>query len=212
MNLEYVLIPADDVKASLSFYEKALGLKRLFFLDTPDGGYGELVGSDSIKLAVYPFAEARKLSSRLAEAGVGTIQIRFISKSAEEVQNTFRAALGAGATSVTEPELLECGSLFARFHDPSGNLVSIQTRLTPRGHASLILSTFGKTGAAALSRAAQEMTPTDNIAKSGAGSESHLDLATPEGFLNSMDDDRLAKIFSTTGISGIEAGLMAGPQ
>lgn len=124
--LGYVFVWAADVEATLSFYERAFDLHRRFVRENgPLGLYAELETGDTT-LAIADVREADMLfdeyRANQPDIPPGAFQISFITDS---VDDTYRAAVKAGATSMAPPADQPWGQRLARVRDPNGVLVSI---------------------------------------------------------------------------------------
>lgn len=113
-----------DIQASLTFYEKAFGLKPRFVAKS--GFYAELAtGEVGLAFATEGFAEKAlptdfyKNNPRQAPAGC---EIVF---TASNVHEALESALKAGATKVADPEVKPWGQTVAYIRDPEGILVEL---------------------------------------------------------------------------------------
>jgi lactoylglutathione lyase len=126
--LAYAFVWAEDVPATVGFYERAFGLRRKAFVDTGEetGFYAEL-DTGEVTLAVADEKEARVLFSEGFRANdpsepPGAFQLSFVW---EDVAGTFGAAVEAGANPLQEPREMPWGQTIARVRGPNGVLVSI---------------------------------------------------------------------------------------
>lgn len=217
LELGFVIIYVANVKKTVDFYEKALGLRKRFFVETADGGYAEFgtalggAGRDagSVRIIFSSGKEARKLfPEALTEDSQGTpgaVQLRFVHDSAKDVDSVYRAALKGGAKSVSEPSVQPWGITLARFRDPDGMLVSVLTRITPRAQAMRLQEIAGSKGVKALLTEAQRK----GVSISAAARSNVLeDRGNLQAFLNKLGDERIGELFSARGLAGMEASII----
>lgn len=123
---KYTILYVEDVKAALSFYEKAFGFTTKFI--TPDDSYGELnMGETTLSFAAKTLAKSNLkdgfIESNLKNKPFG-IEIGFTTDNVEATVNT---AVEAGATIVEYPKTSSWGQVIAYVRDPDGFLIEICT-------------------------------------------------------------------------------------
>lgn len=122
----YTILYVADVKKTLSFYEKAFGFKRKLL--TSGDEYGELsTGDTTLSFAAISLAK-KNLSAGFTESNPQGkpfgIEIAFTT---ENVEETVRQALGAGAVAVEKAVTKPWGQTVAYVRDPDGFLIEICT-------------------------------------------------------------------------------------
>jgi lactoylglutathione lyase len=123
MKLGYVIVYVPDVLATVSFYERAFGLKRRFVHESQQ--YAELeTGMTALAFVDETFAEQSVpgfARNRLVGAPAG-IEVALVT---DDVQAAHAAALLAGATDVLPPKLKPWGQTVSYVRDLNGCLVEI---------------------------------------------------------------------------------------
>jgi PhnB protein len=111
------LAVADATKA-IEFYKRAFGAKERMVMPTPDGKvmHAELEFGDSVVMLSDPFPQSTTQSPK--QAGASTASIMFY---VDDVDEAYKQALDAGATSEQEPEDMFWGDRFARVVDQDGH-------------------------------------------------------------------------------------------
>ena len=120
----YTILYVPDVEKSMSFYERAFGLRRKFI--APGNVYGELITGET----TLSFAESGLAKSNLKDGYIESninnrpfaIEIGF---SSDDVAGTFRKAIDEGAVAEAAPQLKPHGQTVAYIRDPDGFLVKI---------------------------------------------------------------------------------------
>ncbi|MEI8280627.1 MAG: VOC family protein [Bacteroidota bacterium] len=122
----YTILYVEDVTRTISFYEKAFGFKQKFI--TPDNSYGEIIsGETTLSFASKTLANSNLhdgfIESDLNQKPFG-IEIGFTT---QNVSNTLRIAIEAGATMIAEPKTKPWGQVVAYIRDIDGFLIEICT-------------------------------------------------------------------------------------
>jgi len=126
--LGYVILYANDVAASLAFYEKAFGLARRFFHDDHGKAYGELeTGATRLAFASIALAEEHLKQKVVAAAPDRPPLGAEIALTTPDVSALFQRAVKAGAKAISEPTTKPWGQTVAYVRDNSGFLVEICT-------------------------------------------------------------------------------------
>jgi PhnB protein len=116
----------DDARGAIEFYKRAFGAKERVLMPMPGGkvGHAELEIGDSLIMLSDPFEQARTKTPKTI--GATTVGIFIYS---EDVDETYKQALDAGATSTSEPEDMFWGDRFARVTDPYGHSWQLATHV-----------------------------------------------------------------------------------
>ena len=128
MKLRWVIVYVPELEATMSFYERAFGLKRRFV--SADGGYGEMESGETR----IGFATER-MADEAIDGGVVPLdpddrpQATELGFATDDVRAAFRTAKGAGATVVSEPAVKPWGQTVAFVRDINGVLIEIGTDL-----------------------------------------------------------------------------------
>jgi len=122
----YTILYVQDVTKAIEFYEKAFGFTRTFI--TPGNDYGELsAGETTLSFASITLAKSNLkdgfIESNLENKPFG-IEIGFTT---DDVEESVRTALDAGATLVEHPKTKPWGQVVAYVRDIDGFLVEICT-------------------------------------------------------------------------------------
>jgi len=119
-------LAVDDASGAIEFYKKAFGAKERSRMPTPDGkvAHAELAIGDSLIMLSDPFDQA---STKTPKALGATTTGIFLYT--EDVDELYKQALDAGATSIQEPEDMFWGDRFARVTDPYGHSWQIATHV-----------------------------------------------------------------------------------
>ncbi|MBA3385003.1 MAG: VOC family protein [Actinobacteria bacterium] len=119
-------LAVDDATAAIEFYKRAFGAKERVLMPTPDGkvAHAELEIGDSLVMLSDPFGEGQTKAPKAL--GATTIGIFLYT---EDVEETYKQAIDAGATSTQEPEDMFWGDRFARVTDPYGHSWQIATHV-----------------------------------------------------------------------------------
>ena len=123
MHFGYTIVYVPDVKAAVSFYERAFGFKMRFNAD--DWDYAELeTGDTTLAFAAEKMADMLGVSitPNRGNATAAGIELAFVT---DEVQQAFTRATDAGATPVTEPNQTPWGQTVSYVRDQNGVLIEI---------------------------------------------------------------------------------------
>lgn len=127
MRFGYTIIYVQDVRATVLFYEQALGFRSKFIDET--GQYAELdSGETTLAFASESMAVAHGaqiMANRPGGAAPG-IEIALVS---DKIERDFAHALMFGATEVKQPTLMPWGQTVAYLRDINGVLVELCTPL-----------------------------------------------------------------------------------
>lgn len=126
INFAYTILYVQDVTKSITFYEKAFGFKQKFI--TPDSSYGEVItGETTLSFASVALAHSN-LKEGFTESNLQNkpfgIEIGFTTN---DVPNTVKKAVEAGAKLAAEPKTKPWGQVVAYVRDLDGFLVEICT-------------------------------------------------------------------------------------
>ncbi len=122
----YTILYVKDVERTITFYEKAFGFARKFI--TPEADYGELsVGETTLSFASVSLAKSNLsdgfMESSLSHKPFG-IEIGFTT---ENVEETLKLAVDAGASILENPKTKPWGQVVAYVRDLDGFLIEICT-------------------------------------------------------------------------------------
>ena len=125
----HTLIPyiaVDDATAAIEFYQRAFGAKERLRMAGPAGmiAHAELEIGDSIVMLSDPFPQS---SSRPPKELGGTSAGIFVY--VDNVDELYKQAIDAGATSTMEPENMFWGDRFGSVMDPFGHSWQIATHV-----------------------------------------------------------------------------------
>jgi uncharacterized glyoxalase superfamily protein PhnB len=128
MNFAYTILYVSDVSRTVSFYEKAFGLKKRFIHES--GDYAELeTGATTLSFTSNELAQSNLPAgfreNDLSHPPAG-IEIAFTT---DDVPVAFTRALKAGATEVAKPQMKPWGQQVAYARDLDGVLVEIASPL-----------------------------------------------------------------------------------
>lgn len=122
MRLGYVIIYVKDIQETISFYEKAFGLKRRFIHES--GAYAEMeTGTTALAFVDEKFLK-ESLPFRLnrpSEEAAG-IEISLVT---DHVEQQFNKAIKEGAILVLKPTQKPWGQIVSYVKDNNGCLVEI---------------------------------------------------------------------------------------
>lgn len=121
MIFRYTILYVSDVATSLSFYERAFGLERLFLHD--GGDYGEL-STGTTKLAFSSRSLMRSLGKTPGRADP-TCPIFELAFETDDVAGAVKRATEAGAILVQDAREEAWGQTTAYVRDPDGCLVEL---------------------------------------------------------------------------------------
>jgi lactoylglutathione lyase len=124
----YTILYVQDVTKSIEFYEKAFGFVRKFV--APGNDYGELsTGETTLSFASTSLAKSN-LKDGFTESSLTNkpfgIEIGFTT---DNVEQTIKAAIDAGATIVENPKTKPWGQTVTYVRDLDGFLVEICTSM-----------------------------------------------------------------------------------
>ncbi|WP_269581203.1 VOC family protein [Roseibium sp. Sym1] len=121
MIFRYTILYVDDVAAALAFYERALGLERLFLHES--GDYGELATGET-KLAFSSKTLMKQLGKTpgTADPAKPVFELAF---ETDDVPAALKKAVEAGATLVQDVREEPWGQTTSYVRDPFGYLVEI---------------------------------------------------------------------------------------
>jgi lactoylglutathione lyase len=124
--LGYVIVYVPDVKAALSFYERAFGVKRRFLHES--GQYGELeTGATALAFAGETIAATSDVCElNRAERKAAGAEVAFV---VSDVKAAFKKATDSGATAVVEPTEKPWGQTISYVRDLNGFLVELCTEV-----------------------------------------------------------------------------------
>jgi len=119
-------LAVEDAKAAIEFYQRAFGAKERVRMDGPDGsiGHAELEIGDSIVMLSDPFPQS---TARPPKELGGTSAGIFVY--VDNVDELYKRAIDAGATSAMEPENMFWGDRFGSVLDPFGHSWQIATHV-----------------------------------------------------------------------------------
>jgi len=124
----YTILYVKDVTRAVAFYENAFDFKRKFI--SPDNDYAELITGQT----VLSFASVELAKTNLpggfiennSETKPFGIEIGFV---VDDVENSLKVAMAAGALLVSEPKIKPWGQTVAYVRDPEGFLIEICTSM-----------------------------------------------------------------------------------
>ena len=122
MNLGYIIIYVADVPTTISFYEKAFGLKLRFlhesnqYAEMETGQTALAFVNENFAMTSHPFRP-----NRLKEQAAGA-EIAFVVANVEE---QFKQAVDAGAVEVVKPAPTPWGQIVSYVRDNNGFLVEV---------------------------------------------------------------------------------------
>jgi len=128
MRFGYTICYVKDVEATLTFFERAFGLKRKFIAE--GNHYGELDTGNTI----LSFASVEQARQNLP-LGFRELNPEEIPPAMElafttvDVQAAYITAVQAGATTLVEPKEKPWGQTVAYVRDPNGILVEIASEM-----------------------------------------------------------------------------------
>lgn len=126
MHLGYVILYADDVSATVSFYQRAFGLDTRFV--QPSGDYAEMeTGATALGIVSRDFV-AGHLRGAAGKRGAPSAEIGIV---VEDVAAAVERAVGAGAEPLSEPAEMPWGQTIAYVADPNGFPVELCSAMSP---------------------------------------------------------------------------------
>ena len=119
-------LAVDDATGAIEFYKRAFGAKERVLMPMPGGkvGHAELEIGDSLIMLSDPFGQEQVKSPKVI--GATTMGIFLYT---DDVDELFKQAVDAGATSTQEPEDMFWGDRFASVTDPYGHNWQIATHV-----------------------------------------------------------------------------------
>ena len=122
----YTILYVQDVKKSMAFYEAAFGFERVFI--TPEGDYGQLnTGATALAFASTELARTN-LPDGYTESSLSNhpfaMELGFVT---QDVEETVKQALSAGAVIVSDPRQKPWGQTVAYLRDIDGFLIEVCT-------------------------------------------------------------------------------------
>lgn len=129
IKFSYTILYVQDVTKSIEFYEKAFGFARKFV--TPGNDYGELFAGETTLSFASTLLAKSNLSNGFTESNLTNkpfgIEIGFTTDNVEE---TVKIAIAAGATIVENPATKPWGQTVAYLRDPDGFLIEVCTPMS----------------------------------------------------------------------------------
>lgn len=124
MHLGYIIIYVEDVPATISFYEKAFGLKLRFIHES--NHYAEMeTGKTTLAFANENFArESHPFRLNRQNEEAAGAEIAFV---VENVEQHFNQAIESGATEIAKPAQKPWGQTVCYVRDNNGFLVELCT-------------------------------------------------------------------------------------
>ncbi len=122
MHLGYIIIYVAEVPTTVSFYEKAFGLKRRFIHESSQ--YAEMeTGQTILAFANEDFVMASHQfrPNRQKEQAAGA-EIAFV---VDNVEQQFKRAIDSGATEILKPAQKPWGQIVSYVRDNNGFIVEI---------------------------------------------------------------------------------------
>src|SRR5690606_23224486 len=117
------ILYVEDVRGSVTFYERAFGLKPRFVHES--GDYAELeTGATALAFSSRRLLETLGKQPRPPRADAPVFEIAFTT---DDVPAALERALEAGATLKQKPEVMSWGQTVAYVADPDGFLVELCT-------------------------------------------------------------------------------------
>jgi len=124
MKFGYTIIYVTDVLASLTFFDRAFGLKTRFIHES--GGYGELdTGQTTLAFASHTLGSSNLPNGYVAaDASILPLGTE-IALLTDDVVTAYQHAIQAGATSLKQPIQKPWGQTVAYVRCPDGTLVEL---------------------------------------------------------------------------------------
>ena len=124
MRFGYTIAYVRDVEETVTFWERAFGLKRRFVDES--GQYAEMeTGETTLAFASNTLGDSNLPGGFRENDPSGPPAGIEIALVAEDVEGAYRSALDAGATQAAEPKEKPWGQTVAYVRDPDGILVEI---------------------------------------------------------------------------------------
>lgn len=122
----YTILYVKDIVTTIEFYEKAFGFSRKFI--APDQSYGELLtGDTTLSFASTKLAKTNLKDGFIESSNSNKPFAQEIGFTTDNVEETMKAAVDAGAIRVAEPKTKPWGQVVAYVRDPDGFLIEICT-------------------------------------------------------------------------------------
>ena len=126
MQLGYTIVYVPDVEASLSFFERAFGLRRRFLHES--GTYGELeTGATALAFAAHAIGEANLPDGYVAASASDRPLGMEIALVTDDVAAAHARALACGAREMSAPASKPWGQVVSYVRAPDGTLVELCT-------------------------------------------------------------------------------------
>ena len=126
MQLGYTIVYVPDVEASLSFFERAFGLRRRFLHES--GTYGELeTGATALAFAAHAIGEANLPGGYVAANASDRPLGMAIALVTDDVAAAHARALACGAREMSAPASKPWGQVVSYVRAPDGTLVELCT-------------------------------------------------------------------------------------
>jgi lactoylglutathione lyase len=125
------VVYADDVEATVAFYERATGLAPSYY--DRELGFA-LLGADQAVAIASHAAGALMLEAGYERARGARVRGAELAFWAEDVAAAFEAAVRAGAVALTPPRVMPWGQTVAYVEAPEGTILGFVTRV-PTGAA-----------------------------------------------------------------------------
>ncbi len=125
LNFRTTVLYVKDVKESINFYEKAFGFERKFIAEGEV--YGELnIGNTNIGFSKEEFVKNNIIRTDFHKNSMEKIpsgfEIAFVS---EDVEESFKKAVDAGAQIILKPTKMQWGQTVAYLRDINGIIIEI---------------------------------------------------------------------------------------
>ena len=121
-----VVVYADDVAATVAFYERVTGLAPSYYDE--DLGFAVLGTDQAVAIASHA-AGALMLEAGYERARGARVRGTEIAFWAEDVAVAFDAAIRAGAVALTPPRVMPWGQTVAYVEAPEGTILGFITRV-----------------------------------------------------------------------------------
>lgn len=119
-------LAVDNASEAIDFYQRAFGAQENVRMDGPGGAimHAELKVGDSMIMLSDPFPQAStKPPSQLGGTSVSIFAY------VEKIDDVYKQAIDAGATSLMEPDDMFWGDRFGSVQDPFGHSWTIATHI-----------------------------------------------------------------------------------
>lgn len=125
MKLGYVLLYVEDVEQTMSFYEKAFGLKRGFLHEAKD--YGEMVtGETKLGFVSHNLVQHHgfKYDKLTLQKNPPASEIAFTTA---DVEKAYSHAISCGAVELSKPDKKPWGQTVSLVRDMNGFIIEISS-------------------------------------------------------------------------------------